>query len=264
MNSPGDDSPLSERVIRLDLEYDGTDFVGWQVQPLGRSVQGELARALRTFLREEAVPVAAGRTDAGTHAMGQVAHFRTCSEHSPERMHKALNSLLPPDMAVTACRPVPDDFHARYSAIGKCYRYRIAGVRVPLDRGRVWTLYRPLDLERMRQAAAALPGIHHFGAFCKQDPVPDRYDCHMQRCSWNRVGRELVFEIEGNRFLRHMVRILVGTMVEIGLSQRPVDDLARLLQEAGDGADPRLSRMRAGPTAPAVGLCLVRVLYPDL
>ena len=254
---------MSERVIRLDLEYDGTDFVGWQIQLRGRSVQGELARALHTFLGREVIPVAAGRTDAGTHAMGQVAHFRTDSRHSPQRMCLALNGLLPPDIAVTACQLAADDFHARFSAVGKCYRYRIVGVRAPLDRGRVWTLYRPLDLGRMERAAAALPGTHHFGAFCKQDPIPDRYDCHIQRCAWDRVGRELVFEIEGNRFLRHMVRILVGTLVEIGLDQRPEEDLSRLLREAEAGADPRVSRMQAGATAPAVGLCLVRVLYPD-
>lgn len=255
--------PVSERVIRLDLEYDGTDFVGWQTQARGRSVQGELTRALGAFLHEEVVPVGSGRTDAGTHALGQVAHFRTRSPHSSERMLKALNSLLPPDISVTGCRRAPDDFHARYSAVGKRYRYRIASAKASLDRRFVWTLYRPLDFERLTRAAIALPGTHHFGAFCKQDPVPDRYDCHIHHCSWIRAGRELVFEVEGNRFLRHMVRILVGTMVEIGLGRRPTEDLAGLLQEDGDGADPRASRMRAGATAPSVGLCLVRVLYPD-
>jgi len=254
---------MAERVIRLDLEYDGTDFVGWQIQARGRTVQGELARALATFLREEVVPVGSGRTDAGTHALGQVAHFRTRSGLAPRRMQQALNGLLPPDIAVTACAEADDGFHARYSAVGKRYRYRIADRKSPLDRRRLWTLFRPLDLDRMRHAAAALPGTHHFGAFCKQDPEPDRFDCHIHSAAWNRAGCELVFEIEGNRFLRHMVRVLVGTMVEIGLGQRPPDDVARLLAEAANGADPRLCRSRAGATAPAVGLCLMRVFYPD-
>lgn len=262
MSAPAD--ATEERVIRIDLEYDGTDFVGWQAQARGRSVQGELARALTTFLQVETVPVGAGRTDAGTHAMGQVAHFRTATTHPPKRMQQALNGLLPPDVAVTACTEVDDGFHARYSAIGKCYRYRIASARSPLERRRVWTLYRPLNFERLALAARAIPGTHHFGAFCKQDPVPDRFDCHIYRSEWTRAGRELVFEIEGNRFLRHMVRILVGTMVEIGLSRRPVEDLSGLLQEAGAGADPLTCRRRAGATAPAVGLCLIRVHYPGL
>ena len=136
--------PLRERVIRLDLEYDGTDFVGWQVQARGRSVQGELARALATFLRVETRPVGSGRTDAGTHALGQVAHFRTRSGHPPRRIQQALNGLLPPDIAVTGCAVAGDDFHARYSALGKCYRYRIASAKTPLERRRVWNTLREL------------------------------------------------------------------------------------------------------------------------
>ncbi|MFH1569808.1 MAG: tRNA pseudouridine(38-40) synthase TruA [Gemmatimonadota bacterium] len=252
---------LRERTLRLDIEYDGTDFAGWQIQSRGRTIQGELARALRSLLQEEVVPVGSGRTDAGTHALGQVAHFRTRSPHPPERIARALNSLLPPDVAIVACREVPEGFHARYSATSKRYRYRIAGAKTAVDRRRVWILYRSLEPELLHRAAAPLAGTHWFGAFCKQDPVPDRYHCRVLDCGWTRCGREWVFEIEADRFLRHMVRILVGTMVEMGEGKRPTEDMGALLEPPAPGAAARERRVAAGPTAPARGLCLLEVHY---
>jgi tRNA pseudouridine38-40 synthase len=249
------------RTLRLDLEYDGTDFVGWQIQSRGRSVQGELRRALSRLLQEETTPVGSGRTDAGTHALGQVAHVHTASRLGAETIHRGLNSLLPPDIAVTACREVGDDFHARYSALSKRYRYRIATARPALERRFVWPLYRQLDLDRLSEAASLLTGTHHFAAFCKQDPQPERYDCQVLGSGWRRRGPELVYEVEANRFLRHMVRILVGTMVEVGLGQRPVSSLPPLLTPC-TGAEARERRALAGPTVPARGLCLVSLTYP--
>ncbi|MFC1526495.1 tRNA pseudouridine(38-40) synthase TruA [Candidatus Latescibacterota bacterium] len=258
-----DPHPPDGRTIRLDLEYDGTDFVGWQIQARGRSIQGELHRALGQLLREEVMPVGSGRTDAGTHALGQVAHFHTTSGLPPERLARALNSLLPPDIAVTACSEASGDFHARYSALSKRYRYRIATAKPALDRRFVWTLYRSLDLQRLNDAAGALSGTHQFAAFCKQDPVPERFDCRILDCCWYRQGLELVFEVEANRFLRHMVRILVGTMVEVGLGQRPGSCLPELLAPCEGASEARERRASAGPTAPATGLCLLRVVYPE-
>jgi len=246
------------KTIRLDLEYDGTDFVGWQIQAQGRSVQGEIARALDRLLQEKIIPVASGRTDAGTHALGQVAHFHTTTRHSPERLQRALNSLLPPDIAVTAASEESAAFHARYSASSKRYRYRIVAAKRAVDRRQVWLLHGQLDLDSMVSASTALVGQHHFGAFCKQDPIPDRFECQVLEAWWTRRDHELAFEIEANRFLRHMVRIIVGTLVEIGQGKRPPTDMAALLRGESSAA-----RAQAGRTAPAQGLCLLCVTYAD-
>ena len=244
-----------QRAIRLVLEYDGTDFAGWQIQARDRTVQGELALALQTLLQEPICPIGAGRTDAGTHALGQVAHFHTHSTLPLLRLQRGLNSLLPPDIAVLRAEEAPADFHVRYSALSKRYRYRIRAAKSAIARRQVWTLYYPLDLEAMQAATRALPGAHSFAAFCNQDPVPENFTCCVLECGWARQEGEMVFEIEADRFLRHMVRILVGTMVEIGRGRRAPEEMAALL----DSAD----RRRAGATAPAHGLCLVRVSYGE-
>ena len=241
------------RTLRLLLEYDGTHFVGWQSQDRGRTVQDELERALRVLTKASIRPIGSGRTDAGTHALGQVAHFQTASDLPTERLLRGLNGLLPADIAIRAIDEVPADFHARYSAKRKRYRYRIHLAKSALNRSQVWAYYQALSLAPMRAAARTLIGTHGFGAFCKQDPVPNSLDCQIYDADWSVQGAELVFEIEGNRFLRHMVRILVGTMVDIGRGARPAEDIAALLA-SGERAD-------AGPTAPAHGLCLLWVAY---
>jgi len=241
------------RTLRLLIEYDGNHFVGWQSQNRGRTVQNELERALHVLTKESIRPVGSGRTDAGTHALGQVAHFQTASNLSTERLLRGLNGLLPADIAIRTIDEAPTDFHARYSAVCKCYRYRIHLTKSALNRSQVWAYYQTLSLAPMRDAAHALVGTHGFGAFCKQDPVPDSLDCHIYAADWNAQGAELIFEIVANRFLRHMVRILVGTMVEIGRGARPAEDIATLLASG--------ERAKAGPTAPARGLCLIRVAY---
>ncbi|NKB68052.1 MAG: tRNA pseudouridine(38-40) synthase TruA [Candidatus Latescibacteria bacterium] len=255
MNPPSSDRQTATRTLRLELEYDGTDFVGWQIQRQGRTIQGELSRVLHILLKEEIRPVASGRTDAGTHALGQVAHFHTSAAWEPDRLQRALNGLLPPDIAVIGLTEAPERFHARFSAVSKRYRYRIGTAKTALHRGQVWPVYFPLALEPLQQATQDLLGTHHFSAFCKRDPEPENFHCQIIACNWRRQDRELIFEIEGNRFLRHMVRILVGTMAQMAAGRRPPTDLAELLRQ-GD-------RQQAGPTAPAQGLCLVRVHYPD-
>jgi tRNA pseudouridine38-40 synthase len=244
----------TRRTVRLLLEYDGTDFAGWQIQAEGRTVQGELTRALRILLREEVTVIGAGRTDAGTHAQEQAAHFLTAGDLPVERIQRGLNGLLPPDVAVREAAEALPGFHARYSALSKRYRYRISTRKVALDRRQVWSFGHPLSLAAMQEAAAYLPGVHDFGAFCCQDPVPTSLRCRVDDCGWRAEGEELVFEIEADRFLRHMVRILVGTMAQVGGGRRAPDTLKELLARGDRG--------RAGPTAPARGLCLLRVVYP--
>ena len=241
------------RTIRLTMEYDGSGFDGWQIQAHGRTVQGETARALESLFQEPIIPVGSGRTDAGTHAIGQVAHFHTHSLYPTERILRALNSLLPPDIAIRQVADAPADFHARYSARSKRYRYRIAPAKSALKRHHVWSFYPPLDLHALIAAARFLPGNHNFSAFCKQDPLPDRFTCHIIDAVWTLQDNELVFEIEANRFLRHMVRILVGTFSDIGRGRQSPNHLAGLLRGR--------PRADAGPTAPAQGLCLLWVNY---
>ena len=243
------------RTLRLDLEYDGSGFVGWQAQARGRTVQGTLETALRALLQEEVTPVGSGRTDAGTHALGQVAHAHVRSSLEAGRIHRGLNALLPEDVAVLQVRDVAAGFHARYSALAKRYRYRIDTERHALGRHAVWTLPRRLDLEPMAAAAAGLRGTIDFRAFCKADPPPEGYSCRIDAAEWRRAGHRWTFEIEADRFLRHMVRALVGTLVEVGQGRRSPRQFLDLLQ----GAD----RSLAGATAPARGLCLLRVRYPE-
>ncbi len=241
------------RTIRLLIEYDGSDFVGWQIQNEGRTVQGEIARALKTLTKEDRCPIGSGRTDAGTHALGQVAHFHTLSPLPIERIQRSLNGLLPADITIHSAEEVDESFHARYSAKRKRYRYRIHEGKNSINRNFTWACHRPLELHCLREASLLLPGTHSFGAFCKQDPAPGNLYCTLYAAEWQRQGRELVFEIEGNRFLRHMVRILVGTMIEIGLQQRPATDIKKLLESG--------QREAAGHTAPACGLHLLWVRY---
>lgn len=243
------------RTVRLVIEYDGTHFAGWQSQKSGRTVQDALQRALHILLKEPVRLIGAGRTDAGTHALGQVAHFQTQAALPTDRLRRSLNGLLPPDIAVRAAGEVAAGFHARYSATRKRYRYRIHQGKSAIHRRQVWTYYPALALTPMAAAADSLSGERAFGAFCKQDPVPDHLTCQIFAAAWSQRGSELVFEIEANRFLRHMVRILVGTMVEIGRGRRPPSAIADLIA-SGD-------RAAAGPTAPACGLCLLWVAYPD-
>lgn len=243
------------RTLRLVLEYDGTHFVGWQSQKSGRTVQDALEQALQILFKEPIRVIGAGRTDAGTHAFGQVAHFQTAAALPTDRLLRSLNGLLPADLAVRAADEVPADFHARYSATRKRYRYRIHQGKAAVNRAQVWTYHAALALAPMAAAAHSLCGDRSFAAFCKQDPPPEHLTCRVFDAVWSQRGSELIFEIEANRFLRHMVRILVGTMVEIGRGLRPPTAIADLLA-SGD-------RTAAGATAPACGLCLLWVAYPD-
>lgn len=242
--------------VALGVEYDGTAYNGWQTQPHSPSIQDALTVALSTVAAEPVGCTGAGRTDTGVHATGQVVHFDTASERAPRSWVLGLNSNLPDDIAVQWARPVSDEFHARYSATSREYRYRVLNqpVRPALERNRAWWVHRALDVQAMAEAAAALLGEHDFSAFraaACQAKTPVR---RLTRLTVQRQGREILIECEANAFLHHMVRNIVGTLVYVGRGEAAPDWIGRLLA----GRDRRLS----GMTAPPWGLTLTAVHYP--
>ncbi len=244
------------RTLRLTLEYDGTDFEGWQVQQDARTVQGALADAVAEITGERVVPTGSGRTDAGVHAEAQVASMRIESGLEPDTLRRALNAVLPRDVAVTGLEEAPDGFHALRDARGKHYRYAVwnARERSPLrDRTHLFVAT-PLDVSAMRRGAAHLVGTHDFASF--QAAKSDARTTIRTLTALDlegAAGREIRFEVRGEGFLRHMVRIAVGTLLEIGRGRRVPDDLPGVLEAR--------SRAAAGATAPAHGLTLVAVDY---
>lgn len=243
----------TQRNIKLVLEYDGTDFVGWQIQAEGRSVQGELEKVLRQVLQEDVNVMGAGRTDAGVHARGQVANFRTAAPRSIEEIRQALDGLLPEDIVVKSVEEVPIDFHARYSARERRYRYFISTEKSAMDRRYSWFVTYKLDLDAMMQAARLIEGQHDFEAFSKTDSGVDNYVCTVRSSEWMKDGSFLIFDIRADRFVRGMVRALVGTMIDVGRGYRTVEEFKGILLNK--------SRAEAGVLAPAKGLFLEEVIY---
>jgi tRNA pseudouridine38-40 synthase len=245
-------------TTRLLLEYDGTDFCGWQTQASGASVQSVLEVALQTALREPVAVVGSGRTDAGVHARGQVAHFITEQSVDAHRLRASLNGLLPPSVAVLRVDAAPDGFHARYHAMRRTYHYQIALAPRALDRASRVVLPPPLDVEAMNEASRALLGTHEFSTFCRTKSETMNRVCTVERAEWVAEPRDddWRFEIAADRFLHGMVRAIVGTLFEIGRGRRRVDALPTLIAAS--------DRRAAGPAAPAHGLALVRVDYPAL
>jgi tRNA pseudouridine38-40 synthase len=245
-------------VVKLLLEYDGTRYVGWQVQPNGPSIQAEVERALSRLHARPVRVVAAGRTDAGVHARGQVASFPEARPLPLSAYVKGMNALLPEDVAVREAAVMPDGFDARRDARGKRYRYRVENLatRAPLGRLQAWQVFRPLDVAAMRAAAAPLLGRHDFSSFQASDCVADHAVRELRRLDVEgEAGGTIEVVAEATAFLKHMVRNLVGTLVEVGLGARDAATIPGLLAAQ--------DRTLAGRTAPPQGLVLEQVFYED-
>lgn len=252
-------SSPNERRIKLTLQYDGSGFFGWQVQPGARTIQGVLEEAVSRLANRPTTVVGAGRTDRGVHATGQVASVLVPGKWTPDSLRRALNAILPPDIRVSAAEEVTLDFHARFDATARSYVYRVGTTESalsPFRRRWCWPLARELDRPVLDAAAEQIVGDHSFRAFAKagQEERGDR--CTVMRAEWrdwSQFGVEL--HITANRFLHHMVRYLVGTMVEMALGRRPLADMARLL--AGEPG------LETSPPAPPEGLFLTHVAYNE-
>jgi len=244
------------RTLKLTISYDGTRFVGWQRQAAGESIQGLLEDALARFEGSPVTVHGAGRTDAGVHALGQVASVRVTCSHDVTTLTRALNAQLPEDVRILAVDEAAPDFHARFSATAKTYRYMIRNgpIAMPFERAYVWHLTEPLNVDAMQRAAALLVGTHDFAAFQSVGTdTPGSVRTILRSGIRQPEPSLLSYQVTGEGFLRHMVRALTGTLVEVGRGWREPDSIASLL--AGG------RRSDAGATAPPRGLFLVSVDY---
>jgi tRNA pseudouridine38-40 synthase len=248
------------RRFRLTLHYDGTYLMGWQLQPRGRTVQGELEDVLRRITGNRYPVLGSGRTDSGVHATGQVAAVTLPVRWDAPELHRALNALLPSDIWVQRVEIVPMHFHPRYHAVARSYRYQVGlapDSESPFRRSWCWPLARNLDVDLLAAAARLLVGERSFRAFAKSGQEHRGELCHVSKSAWVHWGdADVAFEITANRFLHHMVRYLVGTMVDVGLGRRPLVHVTELLTVED-------TELVTSPPAPPEGLFLTAVHYPD-
>ena len=237
----------------VELSYDGTPFVGWQRQPAGDSVQSCLEDALSILFRKPLSIVGAGRTDAGVHAHQLYAHV-DLDEHIDQDLTFRLNKLLPKEIAVRNIIRVAQDAHARFDAVSRSYRYHITTQKNPFLQKRSYQFAKPLDLDLMNQAAKILIDHEDFKCFSKSKTDVKTYVCDIQQVHWQQNGSELVFFIQANRFLRNMVRAIVGTLIEVGLRKISISGFEAILASR--------DRSQAGYSVPAHGLYLEKVNYP--
>ncbi len=240
------------RRLLATLEYDGTDFDGFQIQKRGRTVQGELERAIREVTGEKIRVTGGGRTDSGVHALGQGAHFDTRWHRPIETLQRALNAVLPTDIAVRTITQVPDDFSARFSATSREYRYTILNqpIRSSLEQRYALLVAEPLNAQAMDAAARCLIGVHNFAAF-GTPPKGDITTREMHAAGVQRIGTRVIVELKANAFLYRMVRRIVGTLLWVGKGAMGVDEFREVLER----------KRKAGPSIPPQGLCLVAVNY---
>jgi tRNA pseudouridine38-40 synthase len=248
-----------ERTVQLVLHYDGAEFAGWQRQPAQRTVQGVLEDALAQLCGSPVAALGAGRTDAGVHARGQAVGVRLPARWEGVALRRALNAVLPRDVWVAAAHDMRSEFHARYDATGRRYSYYVGTDELaysPFRRRWEWPVHHSLDRARLDEAATSIHGEHRFLAFAVRGTAPanDEHRCTIRHAAWRERPGGLVFEIEANRFLHHMVRFLVGTMIEVAAGRRPADSVAVLLAATDN--------LETSAPAPANALFLDAVHYP--
>jgi len=242
----------------LHIAYDGTNYSGWQKQPNAVTIQEVIEKALGTILRREVEITGAGRTDAGVHARDMVAHVDIDEEIDIEKLKRNMNSLLPPDIAINNIEKVSDESHARFDAKSRMYEYHITTAKDPFLKGKACAIYYPIDVKLMKKAASLLIGTHDFQCFSKVHTDVNNYYCTITRAEFTSYenenwGHEIVFTIEANRFLRGMVRAIVGTLVDIGAGRKKIEDLDEILASK--------NRCKAGQAMPAEGLIFIRAEY---
>jgi len=246
---------MAERNIRLDIQYKGTDFAGWQFQPDAVTVQGEIEKAIEKITGKEVRLVGAGRTDAGVHALGQAANFIIDHNLEPDRYKDAINHFLPKTILIVLSSEVDKDFNARFQAKSRFYRYIISREKSALYFNYRWETNYKLNLELLNKMAALLHGKHDFNTFCVVSSLKENNECEIYSAEWKKHGSQIIFEIKANRFLHSMVRSLVGLMVQLC---RENDDLTlnkfEDIMKSGDHTRIKL-------VAPARGLYLVKVSY---
>jgi tRNA pseudouridine38-40 synthase len=240
-------------TIRLIIEYDGTDYVGWQFQTNGRSIQEEIEKAIKQILQADIRITGAGRTDAGVHARGQVASFFVEKDVAIHSLAKSLNSVLPHSIVVREGAEAQLDFNARYDAKKRRYSYSISQEPTAIQRNYCWQVFQRLDIDLMQKCALQIIGEHGFRAFCKVEDDLHQHSCTITSAEWFEHNNLVLFEITANRFLHGMVRTLVGTMVNVGRRYTKVDEFAKILESK--------DRATAGMSAPAKGLVLEEIYY---
>lgn len=241
------------RNIKLIIEYDGTDFAGWQFQPGQRTIQGLLEENLSSMLEEKISVLGSGRTDAGVHAAGQVANFKTSRDIPLKAFDEGLNSLLSRDVAVLKAEEAAENFHARFDAKSRRYRYQIVFRRSPLRERYAWRMLYKADPAILQDLAAQILGQHDFTSFSSTQAEVNNFICQIEKAEWTFTEDMWIFEVKANRFLHNMVRILVGTMIDMARGRMDHNDFEKILTAK--------DRTMAGKTAPACGLCLMEVTY---
>jgi tRNA pseudouridine38-40 synthase len=235
------------------IEYDGSEYYGWQIQANGKTVQGQIQNALNIVLRYPCVIVGAGRTDTGVHACGQVAHFDLNQKPDLNQLIRSLNGILDHDIRIKEIRNAAADFHARFSAKWREYKYKIAVQPVALIRNQVWYNSSAMNLETMNLACKHMVGYHNFKSFCRVNSEVDNHFCTIKSAGWRKKKELIIFEIKANRFLHGMVRTLVGTLVDVGREKISVDQFVKIMESQ--------NRQAASQSAPAKGLILNKIFY---